>query len=446
MTIHTDVAVIGAGSVGIAVAYYLKKLKPTLQVSLIDSELPLSLTSSVSGENFRNWWPHPVMKSFMDRSIDLLHQLNLEYGAIINSNSGYLLATRDSNPDALIENLQSTFQGDNDVRLHVSENAYKKALLSYDNGVDIIQTPSIIQGIYSDFDNSLKTLVHIRRGGSISANELGNRQLKFFRENNGRLIQADVIDIECGKAFNIKTKAGASVEIMSAENLVNVAGPFAQNISTMLGVSLPISNVLQQKIAFADTASAVDRAQPFTIDLDSQNIGWNEDERELLTQDSELAFLLEELPGSIHCRPDGGAHSNRIKLGWAYNNTQTNATRHPALDNHFPEVVLRGAARINPKLNAYLDSFPQDFSHYGGYYTMTEENWPLIGATDIPAYYVATGLSGFGTMAACAAGELAALSVLGQDLPGYASALSLQRYTDHALMNEIAALQSRGIL
>ena len=52
---HTDVAVVGAGSIGIAVAYYIKQQQPGLNVTLIDSEQPMSLTSAASGENYRNW-------------------------------------------------------------------------------------------------------------------------------------------------------------------------------------------------------------------------------------------------------------------------------------------------------------------------------------------------------------------------------------------------------
>ena len=50
-----DVAVIGAGNVGIAVAYYLIKEQNFKRVVLVDSRDPMSLTSAQSGENYRNW-------------------------------------------------------------------------------------------------------------------------------------------------------------------------------------------------------------------------------------------------------------------------------------------------------------------------------------------------------------------------------------------------------
>ena len=67
-----EVVVIGAGSVGIAVAYYLTITQKLRNVVLIDPRTPMSLTSAQSGENYRNWWPHPVMTAFTDHSISLM--------------------------------------------------------------------------------------------------------------------------------------------------------------------------------------------------------------------------------------------------------------------------------------------------------------------------------------------------------------------------------------
>ena len=60
--------------------------------------------------------------------------------------------------------------------------------------------------------------------------------------------------------------------------------------------------------------------------------------------------------------------------------------------------------------------------------------------------FVATAMSGFGSMAACAAGELAARWVTSEPLPDYAAALSLARYDNTKLMAELARQKSRGVL
>ena len=152
------------------------------------------------------------------------------------------------------------------------------------------------------------------------------------------------------------------------------------------------------------------------------------------------------MPGAIHCRPDGGDKGRWIKLGWAFNDHRANPQREPALLDTFPEIALRGAARLNPALKNYYGKLPRNTQHYGGFYTMTDENWPLIGEMDIPDTYVAGAMSGFGTMAACAAGELCARLVLGKELPAFAQPLAPSRYRNSELMNELQAQTQRGVL
>ena len=226
--------------------------------------------------------------------------------------------------------------------------------------------------------------------------------------------------------------------------------PFVNVISRMLGVELPVTNIYQQKIAFEDQLKAVPRDMPFCIDLDAKQLGWTAEEKSLLAEDKELDWLTAELPPGTHCRPDGGPQGKWVKLGWAYNNRVSEArdelADEPAIDSFFPEIVMRGAAAFIPGLLPYVASPPVRYSHYGGYYTMTDENWPLIGPLDNNAAFVVAALSGFGSMAACAAGKLCAAHICGGDLPSYAGNLSLARPTNKALMAELAATSNKGLL
>jgi glycine/D-amino acid oxidase-like deaminating enzyme len=213
----------------------------------------------------------------------------------------------------------------------------------------------------------------------------------------------------------------------------------------MLGQPLPIYNTFQQKIAFPDTLRAIPRDLPFSIDLDDQTIDWTEEEAAMLAADPEHAWLAAPMPGSIHCRPDGGDAGTWLKLGWAYNETPAAPTWEPPLAPQFPEIVLRGAARLNPALRGYYGQLPRAMHHYGGWYTMTEENWPLIGPAGPGGAFMNCALSGYGTMAACAAGELCAAWVAGADLPDHARDFSLARRDDAARMRELHAM-SKGVL
>ncbi|MBI1893683.1 MAG: FAD-binding oxidoreductase, partial [Candidatus Rokubacteria bacterium] len=66
----------------------------------------------------------------------------------------------------------------------------------------------------------------------------------------------------------------------------------------------------------------------------------------------------------------------------------------------------------------------------GGYYCKARENRPLIGPLPVEGAHLVGGLSGYGVMAACAAGELVAAHITGAPLPRYAPAFTLSRYAD----------------
>ncbi|OED37784.1 FAD-dependent oxidoreductase [Chromatiales bacterium (ex Bugula neritina AB1)] len=447
-----DTAVIGAGIVGIATAYYLKKIDPARQVVLIDAGQPMELTSAQSGENYRNWWPHPVMTAFTDRSIDLMEEIATQTGNLINmKRRGYVLATRAENIDGLMDELQTGYAGldSNVIRVHNNtvsrsyQRPHSAAWSTAPTGVDVLQNQQLIQTIFPSFDPAVQAVIHVRRAGDISAQQMGQVMLASFKEAGGVRVTGKVRSIDCHNGFTSQLDVRQTVQ---SQQIVNAAGPFINNIASMLGTRLPVSNTLQQKIAFEDTASAIPRDMPFSIDLDNQFIDWNTDEKALLDDDPAVAWLTREMPGSIHCRPDGGDQGRWIKLGWAFNNDTQEPVLNPVFSENFPEIVLRGAARLNPALKCYYDHMPRQLHHYGGYYTLTNENWPLIGEMAVAGSFVVGAMSGFGTMAACAAGELCALSVTGGALPDYAPMLSPVRYKNKALMEELKILSGRGIL
>ena len=273
---------------------------------------------------------------------------------------------------------------------------------------------------------------------------MGQHMLDKFRSAGGRRLTANVSGIEQTGEFLVRDRQNQTT--IRAPQVINAAGPFINDVAAMLGTELPVHNTLQQKIAFEDTAAAVPRQMPFSIDLDAQTIDWTDEEKQLLADCDEFSWLTEEMPGAIHCRPDGGDKGRWIKLGWAFNDRRANPQREPALLDTFPEIALRGAAQLNPALKDYYGRLPRNTHHYGGFYTMTDENWPLIGEMDIPDTYVAGAMSGFGTMAACAAGELCARLVLGKELPAFAHSLAPSRYLNSELMNELQAQTQRGVL
>lgn len=445
---HFDAAVIGAGNIGLAVAYYLVTRHRVRDVAIVDDLNPLSLTSAQSGENYRNWWPNPIMAEFTDHSIDLLEEIAGQSGDRIRmTRRGYALVTRRSRPDDLINELYVGYGSDAEriIRIHDGGAASPYLAPEVDNwrtspaGVDVLLDKALIQRSFPGYADDVAAILHIRRAGSISGQQLGQYMLEAIRAAGGRLLRGKVVGIARGSAFRLDLETPEGRRAISAERVVNAAGPYFADIGRMLGEELPVACVFQQKIAFEDREAAISRTMPFTIDLDGQEIPWTDEEREILGEDPSTARFLKAMPGGIHCRPDGAEDGQWIKLGWAYNHRTSDPHAEDPIDPQFPDIVLRGASRLHPRLKSYIGRLPRNAHHYGGYYTLTQENWPLVGPMATPGAFMAGALSGFGTMAACATGELCAAWVTGNAVPDYAQTLTLARYDDPALMARIAS-------
>ncbi len=117
----------------------------------------------------------------------------------------------------------------------------------------------------------------------------------------------------------------------------------------------------------------------------------------------------------------------------------------PPLDELYPEIVLRGLSTMLPGLRHYFEHAPRPYLD-GGYYVKTPENRLLAGPLPIEGAFVIGGLSGFGIMSCCAAGELLTAHVAGSQLPVYAPAFSIDRYADPLYQAELSKLDTSGQL
>lgn len=441
-----DVAIIGTGSVGIAIAYYLVGEHGVRRVALVDAREPMSLTSAQSGENYRNWWPHRVMTAFTDHSTSLMESLDRESGGRLNmTRGGYALVTRREHPQELIDELHRGY-ADSPGQIRVRESAgdyrapQRKPWTDAPAGVDVLLDRALIRRTFPTLAYDVATVIHIRRAGSIDTQQMGSVMLETIRASGGTLVRGEVKSIASAGRFVLELSTPQGTHRVETDRVVNAAGPFARDVAAMLDEALPVECVFQQKIAFPDTRNAVPRDLPFTIDLDGQTLAWSDEDRALLAADPATRHLTAPMNGGIHCRPDGPAEGNRIKLGWACNERATDPHDAEPIDPHFPDLVLRAASRLQPALAAYLGRLPRGARHYGGYYVQTAENWPLIGPLKKAGAFVASALSGYGSMGACAAGSLCAAWVSGKPIPEFARVLSPARYADKALMAELAGL------
>ena len=454
----TNVVICGAGIAGVATAYHLAIQEGITNVVLVDKHAPLSQTTSKSGENYRNWWPNANMVGLMNRSIDIMDALAEQTGNVFQiKRRGYVYATTADDPQPLVDGLVARYSDLEVGPIRMVENAptaYLDSLLLADaeridlDGADVLQDADLIQQAFPHFASDVSAIVHVRRAGDISAQQLGMYLLEEARKRGVRLLQGEVTSItQDGQGVSgvvVATKSGN--EQLSTRCVVNAAGPFMPALLKMLDIELPLHALFQQKIAMQDPAGAIPRHAPFTIFLDQQLLDWSTEEQAFWQSDPETHWMLGQFPSGLHIRPEGSGDSSWIKLGWAFNREVTTPLWDPPTNEAFPEIMLRGAARLAPGLRTYFEKIPNPLVHYGGYYLKTPENLPVVGPLAVNGAYTVGALAGYGTMAGCAVGELCAAWVADSPLPAYGEAFSPARYQDQTYVATLDTLNTEGEL
>lgn len=454
-----DVVICGAGIAGIAAAYHLSAKRGLKRVILVDERAPLSLTSDKSTECYRNWWPGPgeAMVGLMNRSIDLLEELARESGNLFNLNRrGYLFATADA---ARIETFkqaaeESATLGAGPVRYHTGrpgETPYRPAAANGFadplTGADIIIDRDLIRQHFPYLSDRTVAVLHARRCGWFSAQQFGMYLLEQARAHGVELItgRVDSVDLAGNRiqAVGVETQAGRRT--IYTDNFVNAAGPFQKKVARMIEVELPVFSELHLKVAFNDHLGLVPRHAPLVIWTDPVRLPWSSAEQAMLAESEETSWMLEEFPPGVHARPDGEGGSTILLILWTYETDPVEPTFPISLDPFYPDVALRGLAEMLPALRTYFERTPRPVVD-GGYYNKTRENRPLIGPLPVEGAYLIGALSGFGLMAASAAGDLLAAHLTGAELPFYAPAFTLSRYDDPAYQHLLANWGDSGQL
>ncbi len=438
-----DAVICGAGIAGIAAAYHLAVKQGLKNILLVDERPPLTLTSDKSTECYRNWWPGPgdTMVRFMNRSIDLLENLAQASNNYFHMNRrGYVFLTAD--PDRAAQ-MKATAEeicrlGAGPFRVHEGRSA-DPPYPSYEadgldptlKGADLVLDPALIRSQYPFLSDRAEGMLHVRRCGWLSAQQLGMYLLDRAKSQGAKLLKGRVTDIAVTSnridAVQVQT-AGGSQQI-STDRFVIAAGPFLKKVGAMIGVDFPVVNELHGKIAFTDPKGIIPRHVPLMIWEDPVALCWTEEECKMLEADEETRWLTDEFPAGVHFRPEGGSVSPTILGIWTYDVETREPIWPPIFQPEYGEIVVRGLARMIPGLSAYLERMSPPVVD-GGYYCKTRENRPLIGPVPVDGAYVIAALSGYGIMAAMAAGELLAHHVTGAPLPAYAPAFLLSRYED----------------
>lgn len=437
---NAEAVICGAGIAGVAAAYSLSVRRGLRGVVIVDERAPLSLTSDKSTECYRNWWPGPdrAMTALTNRSIDMLEELARESGnRFLMNRRGYLFATAD---EGRAESMRagartSCALGAGEYREHGAgtpgadyQPAPPTGFEDLPDGADFIRDAGLIRRHFPYLSESTCAVVHARRCGWLSAQQLGMYMLEQARAHGAQLIQARVtgVDTAGGRVRSVEVSSGEGTRRIATPVFVNAAGPFFRHVGELAGIDLPVFGESHVKMSFHDHRGALSQNAPLIIWNDPVRLPWSDEERRSLADDEDGRALLEEFPAGVHGRPAGG---DTVLIYWTLDTRRVEPVFPQTWDPATPEILLRGMSAMVPSLAGYFEQLPQPFID-GGYYAKTEENRPLIGPAPIEGAYLMGAFSGFGIMTSCASGELLAAHVTGAALPEYASAFVLERYDD----------------
>lgn len=189
----SNVLICGAGIAGVSVAYHLALEAGVQNITLVDQHPPLSLTSDHSSECYRNWWPGPgnAMVALMNRSLDIMERLARESGNVFQLNRrGYLYSTADpSEMHTLIDKYQEiSNSGAGPLRIHrdhAGDPAYfpttPENFENQPSGADLFLDKGLINQYFPYLDKDVTAVLHARRAGWFSAQQLGMFMLNQAR-------------------------------------------------------------------------------------------------------------------------------------------------------------------------------------------------------------------------------------------------------------------------
>ena len=385
---------------GIAAAHQLAVRAGISRIVLVDPREPLSLTSSKGTEAYRNYWPGPddTMARFMDRSIDLLDELDRDSGQAFELNRrGYVFLTAD---------------------VAEAERLYVHAGPT----TEFVGEPRTILQRYPFITDRVRAMLHVRRAGFMNASKLGQHLLERSCARGIEVIRDEVagLVIQNGRLVAATLASGSRID---ARVFVLAAGPLLSEWTGRLDLDIPIFNELHGKISFEDADAVIPRDAPLMIWNDTVDLG-----------------PLGTFPPAVHFRPRGPQSILGI---WTYDTRIERPAFPPVFAHDYSDIVMRGLAVMIPALDAYVQSGARVIVD-GGYYCKAPDNRPLIGPTSIDGVFVLGALSGYGIMASQAAADLLATYILEHPRPDYAPAFHPARFQDPAYQRMLATLDSRS--
>ncbi len=319
-TTTAEVVICGAGIAGISVARQLAVKHGMRKVVLVDERPPLTLTSDKSTEAYRNWWPGPddAMVRLMNRSVDLLEEMaEASDNRFLMNRRGYVYATADP---ARAESMRASgilasSYGAGPLRIHAGgtggpdyQPASAEGWRGQPDGADLVLDQGLLRGAFPYLSEDTIAVLHCRRCGWFSGQQLGMLQLEEARAAGVELVEGRVeaVDITGGRVETVEVATPRRKDQdLKPLAFVNAAGPMLHRVGELLGLELPVFSERHLKVSIEDHLGVVPRDAPLLIWEDPQRLAWDDEEREALEQNEELRTLLGEMPAGVHLRIEG---------------------------------------------------------------------------------------------------------------------------------------------
>ena len=347
----TEVLIIGGGVMGVSAAYHLAR-RGVKDVVLLERGpfFGQGATGKCAG-GIRHQFATEVNIRLSLASLKMLAEFEAETGQAIDLRwCGYLfLLTREEDVAAFRKNVELQHSLGVMTEWLTGDEARRR--------VPLIHAPEVLAGTFYGRDG-LADPNGVVMGYVNAAKRLGVKLLAEA-EVTGIIVEGGVM-----RGVHVSQSQGA----ISAQVVVNCAGPWAGQVSQMAGVPLPIQPIRRQMLTTTPLPE-VPPDFPFVIDF-AQSLYFHREGDGLLTGMSNNG----ERPG----------FDERVDEAWEVTHMEAAVKRMPLLEK---------AGRA---------------SHWAGLYEVTPDAHPILGATPVENYYVCAGFSGHGFMHGPICGQLMA--------------------------------------
>jgi sarcosine oxidase subunit beta len=343
-----DVAIIGGGIIGTALAWNLAKAG-CRDVAVIEKEINPGLGSTAKAAGgIRAQFGSDINVRLSKLSIELFESFHQDVGVRVDFvQAGYLwVATQPGEMETFRRNVDLQRSRGLDVRLLDRDGVKAKApYLRFDD---------VVGGTFHQRDGYAPPADYVM-GYHKASKELG---VKYLLET-----EVTGVAVSNGAASGLRTNRGE----IRARRIVCAAGAFSGTIGKMMGVDIPVEPVRRQCFV-TEKISDLPHPIPMTIDYTT----------------------------GVYCHSESGG----VLVGLADKNEPPSFNQN--VDYPFIEKMAEKAMHRIPRLESAAIK-----TQWAGLYEVTPDHHPILGELPgIKNFFLATGFSGHGVMHAPATGKV----------------------------------------